>query len=125
MRTCELLADFITELGYDISLVEIPFSTPMHPEVGDEEFLDLIVFRKSRGGVSPNHVRSLRNLPPNWCTIQAFHHDGRLACRVTVDVLGHLSDKHASSVLYLDDPDLFSHLTAFLDHWYFRIFQTD
>jgi hypothetical protein len=122
MRTSELLADFISDLGYNITLVEIPFSTPMHNAVEDDEFLDLIVFSTGRDGVIPDRAEFRA---PNWCTIQTFHQHGRLACRVTIDVLGHLSDPHASSILYLDDPTLFSSLTAFLDHWYFRVFHAD
>ena len=125
MKTASLLVDFIEGLGYDIDLVEIPISTPLRQVNGD--VLDMIVFNAGRDGRDAGLGGGVCSASGRlgWCNLRTFHHNGRPACTITIDILGFVTDSYSSQTMYLDDPTMFSNLTAFLDHWYFRIFQAD
>ena len=127
MRTSSLLIDFIEGLGYNVDLVEIPASTPLRQANG--AVLDLIVFNAGRDGRDPEKLGfggfCSASGRMGWCNLRTFHHNDRPACTITIDILGFVTDSYSSQTMYLDDPTMFSSLTAFLDHWYFRIFQAD
>jgi hypothetical protein len=118
MKTADLLVDFIESLGYNINLIEVPSATPSNPH--NDKIISFIAFRHGRDGEMPKN----RPKVPNWCTIDIALR-GRPRILVTIDLLQCMSDPHSSRTLYLDDPNVFTDLTVFLDHWYFRVFQQD
>ena len=117
MRASELLADFLGELGYDIKIKKFP--------IIDGSSLDLIVFTKKRDGRVPSSLLTNLSDPDSWCIIRAHNYDVRPACTITIDAMHHQTKPFSSITLFFDDPGLFPQLTAYLDHWYFRIFQRD
>lgn len=121
MKTSDLLLDFIESLGYDINLIELPASVPITVTNADaSKVVSLITFRRGRDGVEPS-VKSA----PNWCTLNVFKSDSRLAFTITIDEMPFWRDPYSSQTMFLDNPDVFTNLTVFLDHWYFRVFHKD
>lgn len=127
MRAIELLAEFVDELGYKVCRVDAPRTTPMHPSVDEFGTYRLLILGCVRDGKLPVRRNSL--LKDSWCTVTCRTIEGgRFLCEFSVDarsmdlpVVPYVETR----IMFLDDPGALPRITAFLDHWYFRIFQCD
>lgn len=121
IRLSEILADFSRELGYEVYHFDLPDT---FKSVDDYNTFDLVSFGKDRDGITPTNLVEVHT--PCWCVIQTFYDDqGRIGCLAEIELLKYIKNDYSKIVLYPSDPEIFAKLTAFLDHWYFVIFQKD
>ena len=121
MRACDLILEYVQLAGYDAGLqTDYYYKSSLGTSSGyrTTPFIEL-----KKGG-----VEAIKPFVSEWCVICVITIGGRALCTACMIEYRHLDVGEKGNQYFkgfIDDPNTLPSMMAFLDHWYFRIYQED